>query len=152
MLPSPSLPLCYCFFSFPKETEVSSLGHFSLWTFLSSVDCILGTLYFYFLANIHLLVSTYHVCHFGPELPHSGWYFLVPFISCKTQDILILYSWVVFHCVNEPYFLYPFFCHGTSWLFPASGYNKQGHYEHNGKHALVTLWGNFWIYSQEWYY
>jgi hypothetical protein len=27
----------------------------------------------YFLANIHLLVSTYHVCPLGSELPHSGW-------------------------------------------------------------------------------
>jgi hypothetical protein len=31
-------------------------------------------------ANIHLLVSTYHACPFGSELPHSGWYFLVPSI------------------------------------------------------------------------
>jgi hypothetical protein len=29
-------------------------------------------LFFYFLANIHLLVSTYHACPFRSELPHSG--------------------------------------------------------------------------------
>jgi hypothetical protein len=53
------------FFSLPSGTEASSLEHFNLLTFLSSVDCILGILYFFsFLANIYLLVSTYHV---------SGW-------------------------------------------------------------------------------
>jgi hypothetical protein len=31
--------------SFPRGTAVSSLGHFSLLSFLSSVDCILGILY-----------------------------------------------------------------------------------------------------------
>jgi hypothetical protein len=33
-----------------------------------------------FLANIHLLVSTYHTRVLGSELPHSGWHFLVPSI------------------------------------------------------------------------
>jgi hypothetical protein len=33
----------------------------------------------FFLVNIHLLVSTYHACPFGCELPHSG-YYLVPSI------------------------------------------------------------------------
>jgi hypothetical protein len=32
---------------------------------------------FFLLANIHLLVSTYHACPLGSELLHSGWYFLV---------------------------------------------------------------------------
>jgi hypothetical protein len=31
---------------------------------------------------------------------------------------------VVFHCVNVPQFLYPFFCSGTSGLFLVSGYYK----------------------------
>ena len=43
----------------------------------------------------------------------------------KLRMSLFLNSWVVFHCVNEPHFLYPFFCCGTSGLFPASSYNKQ---------------------------
>jgi hypothetical protein len=89
-------------FSLPSGTEASSLGHFSLLNFLSSVDCILGIIYvlgflfFFFIfcfvlfglvcffgggfvclflflfANIHLLVSTYQACPFGSELPHSG--------------------------------------------------------------------------------
>ena len=33
-------------------------------------------------------------------------------------------SWVVFHYVNVPHFLYPFFCWGTSGFFPASSYYK----------------------------
>ena len=66
-------PLVIAFFSLPSGTEVSSLGHFSLLSFLSSVDCTLDILYFLFcfvLADIHLLVSIYHACPFGSELPH----------------------------------------------------------------------------------
>jgi hypothetical protein len=33
-------------------------------------------LFFFFLANIHLLVSINHAWPFGSDLPHSGWYFL----------------------------------------------------------------------------
>ena len=32
--------------------------------------------------------------------------------ACKIQVVLVLKSWVVFHCVNEPHFLYLFFCVG----------------------------------------
>ena len=40
-------------------------------SFFGSVECILGILYF--IANIQLLVSTYHVCSFGSgKLGHSG--------------------------------------------------------------------------------
>ena len=42
----PPSPLMIAFFCLPSGTEVSSLGHFSLLTFLSSMDCILGILYF----------------------------------------------------------------------------------------------------------
>jgi hypothetical protein len=59
------------FFSLPSGTEASLLGHFSLLSFLNSVDCILGILYF-LLTTIHLLVSTYYECPFGPEFPHLG--------------------------------------------------------------------------------
>ena len=37
---------------------------------------------------------------------------------------------VVYHCVNEPYVLYPFFFCGASGLFSSSGYHK--YYEHSG--------------------
>jgi hypothetical protein len=47
-IPFPSLvtpsPLVVVFFSFPNETEVSSLGPFSLLTFQSFVGCISGIL------------------------------------------------------------------------------------------------------------
>jgi hypothetical protein len=86
--PPRSLPfslLMIAFFSLPSGTEVSLLGHFSLLSFLSSVNCILCILYSFvvvvvvvvvvdvcggFKANIHLLVSIYHACPFGSELPH----------------------------------------------------------------------------------
>jgi hypothetical protein len=63
----PPSTLVIAFFSLPSRIEVSSLG-----PFLSSVDCILGILYFFFLANIQLLVITYHVHPFKSVLPHSG--------------------------------------------------------------------------------
>ena len=45
--PSLSLPPVIAFFSLPSGIEASSLGPFGLLTFLSSVDCILGILYFF---------------------------------------------------------------------------------------------------------
>ena len=62
----------------------------------------------------------------------------------KLRMSSFLNSWVVFHCVNEPHFLYPFFCCGTSGLFPASSYNKQGCYEHRKTCALGHGGTSFW--------
>ena len=79
-------PLVVAFFSLPSRTGTSSLGPFSLLTLLSSVDCILGIQhFFFFFANIHLLVSKCHACPFGSELPHSGCYFLVPSICLQNS-------------------------------------------------------------------
>jgi hypothetical protein len=42
--------------------------------------------------------------------------------ACKFHNILIFNTWLLFHCVNEPSFLYPFpFC-GTFGLLYSSGY------------------------------
>ena len=62
----------------------------------------------------------------------------------KLRMSSFLNSWVVFHCVIEPHFLYPFFCCGTSGLFPASSYNKQGCYEHRKTCALGHGGTSFW--------
>jgi hypothetical protein len=70
-------------------------------------------------------VSAYHACPFGSATQDDIFYFH-PFV-CKTQDILIHNTWLVFHCVNKSHFLYPFIWHGVSVLFPDSGYHKQGH-------------------------
>jgi hypothetical protein len=48
-----------------RRNEVSVL-----WSFLTFANCILGILSFW--TNIHLSVSTYHVCSFVIGLPHSG--------------------------------------------------------------------------------
>jgi hypothetical protein len=50
-------------------------------------------------------------------------FYFYPF-ACKTQDVLVLNSWVVFRYVNESHFLCPFFCSGTSGLFTALVYHK----------------------------
>jgi hypothetical protein len=57
-------PIMVAFFSLPKGTKVSSLGPFSLLSFLSPVGCILGICPPP-LANIHLLVSMHHACILG---------------------------------------------------------------------------------------
>jgi hypothetical protein len=48
----------------------------------------------------------------------------------------------VLHCVNEPRFLYPFFCQGGSVFFPASDYHKEGCYEHSGTRAPGGMVGH----------
>jgi hypothetical protein len=64
----PLSPLVIDFFYLPNGTKASSLGHFCLLSFLSHVDCILGILYILVvvvvLANIYLLLSSYHACPF----------------------------------------------------------------------------------------
>jgi len=37
---------------------------------------------------------------------------------------IVFDSWVVFHCVDVPRFLYPLLCWRASGFFPASGYHK----------------------------
>ena len=45
---------------------------FFLFSFCESEEYSMGILYF--IANIHLYVSTYHACPLGTRPPHSGWY------------------------------------------------------------------------------
>ena len=52
-----------------KMTEASTLWSF-FFSFMWSVNCISGISSFW--ANIHLSVSSYHVCSFVTGLPHSG--------------------------------------------------------------------------------
>jgi hypothetical protein len=57
----PPFPLVIAFFSLPSGTEVSSLGHFGLLSFLSSVDYILSVLhsgFFLFTAIIQSFSSS----------------------------------------------------------------------------------------------
>jgi hypothetical protein len=65
-------------FLFLSRTESSTLRSSFLLSFMWSVSCIVGVIHS--LPNIHLSVSTYHVCSFVTELPHSGPYFLDPSI------------------------------------------------------------------------
>jgi hypothetical protein len=94
-----------------------------LLSFMLSVSCIMDILSFW--ANIHLSVSTYHVCHLSlGYLTQDDIFQFHPF-AWKTCKVLIFNNCVAFHCVNAShFFLYPFFGWGTSGLFPASGYYK----------------------------
>jgi hypothetical protein len=75
------------------------------------------------MANIHLLVSTYHAYSCGSWLPHSGWYSQVPSVCLQNSWMyLFLISWIVFYGVDVPHFPYPFFSWGTCGLFPVSSY------------------------------
>ena len=79
-LTDPSVPLFPRDYSLPTTEyyySIHTLVEFSFFLyFICSVSCIMGILCL-FLANIYLLVSTYHVCSFVTGLLHSG-YFLVP--------------------------------------------------------------------------
>jgi hypothetical protein len=76
----PSLPLPPVIILFPllPGINTSMLWPSFLLSIIWSVSYIMGTLSFWI--NIYLSMSTYHECPFGPGLPHSGWYFLVPSI------------------------------------------------------------------------
>ena len=52
-----------------RRIKVSTLWSSFFLSFMGSANCILGILGFW--ANIHLSVSTYHVCSFVIGLPHS---------------------------------------------------------------------------------
>jgi hypothetical protein len=64
-----------------------------------------------------------------------GWSYLTqdniflfhPF-ACKTHYVQVPNSSGIFHWVNEPHFLYPFFLCGKSVLFSDSDNNKEGLY------------------------
>ena len=90
--------------------------------FIWSVCCIMGIVSFW--ANIHVLVSTYHVCSFVTGLPHSGWYFLVLPICLQISWSHCFNHCVLLHCVYV-HFLYPFFCWGASFFF----FQSSGHYK-----------------------
>jgi hypothetical protein len=98
-----SLCLYYmiAFFSLPSGIEAVTLGPFGLLT-LSSLDWILCILYF--LANIHLLVSTYHACPLAMHFLIQDDSFLVPSICLKkswyphSQELnsIPLCKWITF--------------------------------------------------------
>jgi hypothetical protein len=71
-LPGHSLPLppVIMLISLLNRIESSILWSFFLLTFICSVGCIVGVLGTW--VNIHLAVSTCHVCPFVSGLPHSG--------------------------------------------------------------------------------
>lgn len=73
-----------------------------LFNLFGSVGCIMDILYF--MANIHLSVSTYHACPFGSGLRHLGWCFLFYSFACKIYDVLVFNSWEVVHCLNDHIF------------------------------------------------
>jgi hypothetical protein len=57
-------------FPLQRRIKVSTLWSSFFLSFRCFANCILGILSFW--ANIHLLVSAYHVCSFVIGLPHSG--------------------------------------------------------------------------------
>jgi hypothetical protein len=58
------------------------------------------------------------LCGLG-YLIQDGTFYLHPF-SRKIHHFLVLNSWILLNCVDEPYFLYPFFCWEASGLFLVS--------------------------------
>jgi len=75
-LPDLFLPLPPVITFFPVLCRIEASTLWPSLSFIWFVGFILGILG----SNINLSVRTYHVCSFGPSLPHSGWYFLVSYI------------------------------------------------------------------------
>lgn len=77
----PGCLLCGSIWQGSYSQEISKLWLPKADQHSGSVECRVGILYF--MANIYLSVSTYHVCPFGSVLPPSGWYFQVPSIYLR---------------------------------------------------------------------
>jgi hypothetical protein len=69
------------FFHLLRRIEVLTLWSSFFLSFICFANCILGIISFW--ANIHLSVSTYHVCSFVIGLPHPGLSPPYPSISLK---------------------------------------------------------------------
>ena len=93
--------------------------------------------------------NTKHAMEFSAQLP------LWKMCTSQEQEFLVGHvhteKMQIFLKEDILHFLYPFFCCGTSRLFPTSGYHKQGHYEYSGTLVPVAWWGICEVYSQEWY-
>ena len=142
-IPAPflHLPLMTILFLLLSEIQSPSLGPSFLFIFLGSVGCIMGILSLWLISMYQWVHAMYVVWGLG-YLTQNNIFVFHPF-ACKIHDVLVFNSWIVFHCVNEPHFLYPLFCWGTSGLFLAFGYDKQGCYEHSRTHAPLAWWGKF---------
>jgi hypothetical protein len=79
-----SLVTCDCFLLLPKWYSDILSWALQLVEHFEFCALYLGyPLFFFFFANIHLLVSTYDACPFVSELPYSKWYFPDPSIYLK---------------------------------------------------------------------
>ena len=138
-------------FPFLRKGKVSTLWSSFFLNFMRLASCILYLGYPKFL-GYYPLISEYILCEFLCDWVTSfRIYPPGPSICLGISKIHFFNSWVVFHCVNVPHFLYPFLCWGASVFFPASGYYKQGCYEHSGACVLLAGWDIFWIFAQERY-
>jgi len=109
------------------------------------------------------LIATYQWMHtlcvflWLGYLTQGGIFQFYPF-AYDFHKVIVFDSWIIFHCVDVPHFLYPFLCWRASGFFPASGYHKYELaiinmfcYEHSGACVFVICWGIFWVYAQERY-
>ena len=74
-----------CPFPLYQETLYVSLMSSLFPSFSGGVDCRLVILCS--MSNIHIWVSTYHVCLSVTGLPHSGWFLLVPYICLRISRV-----------------------------------------------------------------
>jgi hypothetical protein len=101
---------CHCFLLSPKLD----------WSILTWALLLVILLELYGLCSkysiLFWLISTFSEY----KLCMSFWVWVTSLRMIFSSSILILNSWIVFHCVNELHFLYPFFYCGTSGLLPLS--------------------------------
>ena len=92
-----------------KDSSILTVPSSILFSFFESVECILCILYF--MTNVNFSVNTCYACmSFGVWVtPLSMLFFHFHLFACKIHGALLFNRLIVFYCVNEPHFLYPFF-------------------------------------------
>ena len=62
---------------------------------------------------------------------------------------ICVFSWLIFHCIYVPQFLYPFICQWASKFLSCPGDCKQCCGEHWGT-CIILIYGLLRIYAQQW--
>jgi hypothetical protein len=123
--PPSSLHPSHYFVPFSKwnwsiHTWILLLG--KLHTVLWIVSWLLWT---FWLISTYQWVHTMHALLGLSYLPQDD-IFQFQLFAWKFHYIVIFNTWIVFHYLNVPHFLYPFFSWETSGLFSASDYSNKG--------------------------
>lgn len=130
-----SSQLLYC-----PLTSTSSLSLY-LWL---CFFCLMFTILLYFFFFFYISHKSYHTVFIVLWLISLHNALKFHSCSCKWQDAVLFYGWVIFPCVHTPH-LYQFICWWTLRLLPYLGYCKKHCCEHWG--ACIFSNECFFVFS-----